>query len=203
LLTLTSNYSNSLGDSGYVHISPFRLSHISEPQTHAFNTPYQLSKVPPRVVAQLQLFGGVQHHSERPADADVYSHPLTHGDALVFATDGVWDNLSPEDVLRIVSHVNVAAKCWVMGEEGAVGVNPEFSTIAGELGDGQSGESVMGLSTILAMAITREAKEASLNKKRDGPFAKEVRRRYPMENYRGGKPDDICTVVAVVVEDGL
>ena len=29
----------NLGDSGFVHISPFRLAHLSKPQTNAFNTP--------------------------------------------------------------------------------------------------------------------------------------------------------------------
>jgi protein phosphatase PTC7 len=36
----------------------------------------------------------------------------------------------------------------------------------------------------------------------DGPFAKEVQKYYPNEDWRGGKVDDICVVVAIVVEEG-
>ena len=53
----------------------------------------------------------------------------------------------------------------------------------------------------MALAITKEAKEASLNTKRDGPFAREVQRYYPGENWHGGKADDICTVVAIAIEE--
>ena len=57
------------------------------------------------------------------------------------------------------------------------------------------------LQSKLATNIVSEAKSASLDTRRDGPFAKEVQRHYPGENYRGGKVDDICVVVAVVVEE--
>jgi len=59
----------------------------------------------------------------------------------------------------------------------------------------------MSVAAMVAMAVTKEAKEASLNTKRDGPFAREVQRLYPSENWRGGKADDIACVVAVAVED--
>ena len=155
------------------------------------------------MLAQMQLFGSSEHYAEKPSDADLYQHKLTHGDVLVFATDGVWDNLSPEDALRIVSGLMVKFKGWIMGKDDAVGVSSEFTSLA-KASDHKSTikDSPTGLATYIATAITREAKEASLNKRRDGPFAKEVRRHFPGENYSGGKPDDVCTVVAVVLEDG-
>jgi protein phosphatase PTC7 len=151
----------------------------------------------------MKLFGGSEHYAEKPTDADLYQHRLTHGDVLVFATDGVWDNLSPEDALRIVSGLMVKFQGWTINEDDAVRVSSELTSLA-KAADSKvtTKESVTGLATYLATAITREAKEASLNKRRDGPFAKEVRRHFPGENYNGGKPDDICTVVAVVLEDG-
>lgn len=199
-----TNMNSSLGDSGYAHLSPFRLNYISPAQTHAFNTPFQFSKLPPKMLAQVALFGGAKPYSELPSDAAVKSLNLSHGDVLVFATDGVWDNLSPEDALRIVSRLMVQLQGWVVPEEGSSDVNPDFATIVKEAVmkiPGKS-ESITGLSALLAAAITHEAKEASLNEKRDGPFAKEVQRYYPDENWRGGKPDDICTVVAVVTKEG-
>jgi len=164
---------------------------MSEAQTHAFNTPYQMSKVPAELVRQMQLFGS-EHFAQKPADADIYRHKLSHGDVLVFATDGVWDNLSPEDVLRIVSAIMVKARAWEVDGKGGAKASPGLVIDEREDQD---------LSAILAKAIVREAKECSLNSTRDGPFAKELKRQVPFENYRGGKPDDICVIVGVVVED--
>lgn len=69
--------------------------------------------------------------------------------------------------------------------------------------EGQGGEmmEVRCLSAVLATAITHEAKAASLDRKRNGPFAREVQKHYPQENWTGGKADDICTIVVVVVEN--
>ena len=53
----------------------------------------------------------------------------------------------------------------------------------------------------LAVAIAKEAKDTGLDTRRDGPFAKEVQRYYPGENWHGGKPDDIAALIAVVVEE--
>jgi protein phosphatase PTC7 len=73
--------------------------------------------------------------------------------------------------------------------------------IEGGKGEGTA-EEVPSLQSFLAVGITGEAKAASVNTKIDGPFAKEVQRYYPHENWRGGKVDDICVVVAVVCEEG-
>ena len=48
----------------------------------------------------------------------------------------------------------------------------------------------------------QEAKVAGLDRRRDGPFAKEVKMRYPQEGWEGGKPDDIAVVVCVAVQEG-
>jgi protein phosphatase PTC7 len=72
-----------------------------------------------------------------------------------------------------------------------------------EVDDGSGGaEEIPSLQSFLAVGITREAKAASVNTKKDGPFAREVQKRYPFEYWRGGKVDDICVLVAIVVEDG-
>ena len=198
----------NLGDSGYAHLSPLRLNSVSQPQTHAFNTPFQLSKIPPRVVAQAALFGG-QPYADYPTDAHITRCELAHGDVLVLATDGVWDNLSPEDILRTICRVMVGMGGWLLRPSGgAVDVSAEFSALAKRLPSSSTsvlekaeefGDKAGNLSAVLASAVTREAKEASLNQKRDGPFAREMQRLYPEENWRGGKADDICTLVVLVV----
>ncbi|KAK0119866.1 hypothetical protein ONS95_011296 [Cadophora gregata] len=190
----------NLGDSGFVQLRLNAIHNYSEPQTHAFNTPYQLSIVPEKVLAQAAAFGGEQL-CDFPKDANVSQHLLRHGDVLVFASDGVWDNLSSQDILRIVSKIMLGARAWEHSD-GGVGVGkslPQFIMAD----DGKSGaEEIPSLQSFLAVGITSEAKSASMNTRVDGPFAREVQKYYPHENWRGGKVDDICVVVAVVCEDG-
>lgn len=133
-----------------------------------------------------------------PKDASITNHEVRHGDVLVFATDGVWDNLSSVDLLKIVSRQMQALQAWVRGEKG-VGVGDALSSLT----KNSVIEGLGPLQTVLAMAITAEAKSASMNTKVDGPFAREVHRRFPSESYRGGKIDDICVLVAVVVTGDL
>ncbi|KAL2070584.1 hypothetical protein VTL71DRAFT_13610 [Oculimacula yallundae] len=190
----------NLGDSGFVQLRLNAIHNISEPQTHAFNTPYQLSIVPEKVLAQAAAFGGEQLR-DFPADANLTQHQLRHGDVLVIASDGVWDNLSSQDILRIVSKVMLGAKAWEH-TDGGVGVGKSLQEFT-SADDGKGNmEDIPSLQSFLAVAITSEAKSASMNTRVDGPFAREVQKYYPHENWSGGKVDDICVVVAVAVEEG-
>ncbi|TAQ85302.1 hypothetical protein B7494_g6364 [Chlorociboria aeruginascens] len=190
----------NLGDSGFVQLRLNAVHNYSEPQTHAFNTPYQLSVVPEKMRAQSATFGGTWLR-DFPKDAIVSQHSLRHGDVLVFASDGVWDNLSSQDILRIVSKLMVGARAWEHTQEGIrVGSNLHAFTIGN---DGKSSsEETPTLQSFLAMRITGEAKAASVNRTVDGPFAREIQRYYPYERWSGGKVDDICVVVAIVVQEG-
>lgn len=194
---------SSLGDSGYIVLSPGKIKARSDFQTHAFNTPFQMSKLPPRLRAQEAIFGGSRHFSETPADADITRHALKHGDIVLFATDGVWDNISAQDTLDIVAKVMVEQGAWFQSHNFADAetmLNASvIRNIASEVGNGK-GDSGF-LPGLLASNVMRAAKLAGLDRKRDGPFAKEVKRLYPQEGWMGGKPDDIAVVVAVVVEE--
>ncbi|KAF2459889.1 phosphatase 2C-like domain-containing protein [Lineolata rhizophorae] len=194
----------NLGDSGLMHFSPNAVRFATSPQTHAFNTPYQLTKMPPRILAQMALFGpnqrrggGGGYHAETPADAATSSHAVRHGDVLVLATDGVWDNLSPADALRLVSRYMGGLGGWVAADGDGGSESSRRGSAAMQEGVGGGGAAT--LQEMLAVAIAREAKAASLDHRRDGPFAREVQRNFPGENWHGGKADDICVVVAVVV----
>ncbi|KAF2270672.1 5-azacytidine resistance protein-like protein azr1 [Lojkania enalia] len=188
----------NLGDSGFMHLGLNAVRHFTQPQTHAFNTPYQLSKTPERMLVQMAVFGGTSALSDLPKESNVTHHRVRHGDVLVFATDGVWDNLSPQDALSIVSRCMVDMGAWVE-KDGATDVSRELHQLAQAASDGKADAS--SLQAKLAIAIAKEAKETSLNSRRDGPFAKEVQKHYPGENWHGGKPDDIAVLVAVVVEN--
>jgi protein phosphatase PTC7 len=115
----------------------------------------------------------------------------------VFASDGVWDNLNSQDILRIVSLRMTALQAWRVGDNGMI-----LDDAFGRLTDYDEAEvsQVDTLQGLLAASIAGEAKMASLDIRRNGPFAKEVRRYFPGENWDGGKPDDICVIVCVVLQ---
>lgn len=194
---------HSLGDSGFLIFGPGKVAHRSSIQTHAFNTPYQLSKVPPRMQAQHAIFGGSTHFSETPKQADVEKHQLKHGDIVLFATDGVWDNLSAQDTLAIVTKVMEENGFWFRSHNFAGAETMLNETMVRSLPKalGQKQDQEGYLPALLATAVMREAKAAGLDQRRNGPFAKEVIKHYPQEGWEGGKPDDIAVVVCVAVED--
>ncbi|ORY62179.1 phosphatase 2C-like domain-containing protein [Pseudomassariella vexata] len=187
----------NLGDSGFVQLRLNAVHSYSEPQTHAFNTPYQLSVIPASMLARAAAFGGAQL-CDHPKDADVTKHTLKHGDILVVASDGLWDNLFNQDILRIASRLMTGSGAWQVSEGGTRVVDDLAPLTQAE----ESTQRPATLQSALALEITKAAKAASMNKRVDGPFAKEVQKYYPQEGWHGGKVDDICVVVVVVSEDG-
>ena len=189
----------NLGDSGFLQLRLGTVHHYSNPQTHAFNTPYQMSLTPPDILRQARIFGSMPL-DDKPDRADLADHMLRHGDVLVLATDGVWDNLDSQDVLKIVSRIMRESGAWHL-------VPTKGYTISDKIGDlthsGRAREVLQmqgSLQSVLAAEIVGEAKSAGLNKKRDGPFAKAVMKEYPYDPYQGGKPDDIAVLVVVPVD---
>jgi protein phosphatase PTC7 len=150
------------------------------------------------MLVQMAVFGGSSSLSDLPKESSVTHHRVRHGDVLIFATDGVWDNLSPQDVLGVVSRNMIEIGAWVE-KDGTIEVGPLLSQLT-QVTSGRKANS-SALQARIAIAIAKEAKETSHNTRRDGPFAKEVQRYYPNENWHGGKPDDIAAVVAVVVDE--
>ncbi|KAI1131268.1 protein serine/threonine phosphatase 2C [Nemania abortiva] len=186
----------NLGDSGFVHLRLNAVHTYSEPQTHDFNTPYQLSIVPASMLARAAIFGGAQL-CDYPKDADVTQHNLKHGDILVLASDGVWDNLFNQEILRIASRVMTGIGAWKTSDGGIRVVDNLRQFTEPE----ESAQRPITLQSALAVEIAAKAKAASTNQRLDGPFAKEVQKYYPHENWHGGKIDDICVVVLVVSDN--
>ena len=190
-------HNNSLGDSGFIQFRLNAVHHFSKPQTHAFNTPFQLSVIPPKILALSRAFGGGQL-SDIPEDSNDTSHEVRHGDVLLFATDGVWDNLSARELLKLVSRQMTGFHAWKTGDGGTY-VSKRIHDLTQDGGVPKQYEDT--LQTLLAVNVVEETKAASTNTQRDGPFAKEVQKLYPQENFHGGKVDDICVIVAIVVQD--
>lgn len=204
----------NLGDSGSVLLRKAAVHSYSVPQTHGFNTPFQLSVIPPRMRAQANVFGGA-FLEDFPKDASVTNVQMQHGDVLMLATDGVFDNLNNQDILKLITSRMVMTGAWTAAESG-VGVSENLRALAAPGGlvdalptppgspmkDSEHGlEGDVTLQSLLAATIAGEAKKASVDYRRDGPFAKEAQRYYPGDYYRGGKVDDICVVVVVAVDD--
>ncbi|KAI0817806.1 protein serine/threonine phosphatase 2C [Xylaria sp. FL0064] len=188
----------NLGDSGFVHLRQNAIHAFSSPQTHAFNTPYQLSIIPTSMLARAATFGGAQL-CDYPKDADVTQYNLKHGDILVFASDGVWDNVFNQDILGIVSRTMMDVGAWRKSEDGIRVADSLRRFTSGY----KSHRRLVTLQSALAIEIAARAKTASTNQRVDGPFAKEVQKYYPAENWRGGKIDDICVVVLVVIDNRI
>jgi protein phosphatase PTC7 len=193
----------NLGDSGFLQLRLGTVHHYSNPQTHAFNTPYQMSLTPPDILRQARIFGSMPLN-DQPDRADLADHMLRHGDVLVLATDGVWDNLDSQDVLKIVARIMRESGAWTLVPTKGYAVSETISTLTSREAAQKLGLKMQGsLQSTLAAAIVGEAKSAGLNKHRDGPFAKAVMKEYPYDPYHGGKPDDIAVLVVVPVDHGM
>ena len=210
----------NLGDSGSVLFRSAAVQHYSAAQTHGFNTPYQLSIIPPRMRAQASIFGGA-YLEDYPRDAAVTSLHMQHGDVLMLATDGVFDNLNNQDILKLVTRQMTLTGAWTGAPPTyAIGPSdqldklskpggltdilspPPNSNNANTKNDESGRYKSFTLSSLLATTITGNAKVASLDLRRDSPFAKQYQRYYPFDHYRGGKVDDICVLVVVAVDKG-
>ena len=191
----------NLGDSGFLQLRLGAVHHYSNPQTHAFNTPYQLSIAPPHILAQAAIFGGTPL-ADQPDKAELADYMLHHGDVLILATDGVWDNLNSQDVLGVVSAQMRHYSAWKRTAAEGFAVSDKLAALTrpGGLGAGTTQQTLQG---VIAAAVAGEAKIQSMNARRDGPFAREVHKHHPEDLYHGGKVDDICVVVLIPVENSM
>ena len=87
----------NLGDSWCGLFRGYKLINETNFQTHNFNTPYQLAKIPFQIVRQAELEGR-RYIIDTPDRADEYSWDLQKDDIIMFATDGVTDNVIPNDI---------------------------------------------------------------------------------------------------------
>lgn len=189
----------NLGDSGFVLLRIGTVHRYSIPQTHAFNTPFQMSKTPPEIMTQAAIFGGLPLN-DSPDHADITDEQLQQGDVVVFATDGVWDNLSAQDVLNIVSKVMRDLGAWDKTDEKGITVTEKLADLVKSDQPSVDDKRQWSLQSVIASHIVGEAKIASQDRKRDGPFARAVQKEYPMERWHGGKVDDITALVLIAVE---
>ncbi|XP_023169426.1 protein phosphatase PTC7 homolog isoform X2 [Drosophila hydei] len=89
-------YAANIGDSGLLIIRDGAIVCRSLEQQHHFNTPYQLAVPPPGQ--------GLNVLTDGPECAALLEFDMQPGDILILATDGVYDNVSEELLLQVLSH---------------------------------------------------------------------------------------------------
>ena len=157
--------SANLGDSGFIVLRPsldgtvFEVKNRSVHMEHEFGRPYQL---------------GHHDHGDKPEDAHFEQAALRPGDVLVLGSDGLYDNLSDEDIADLIT------------KTAGTTANKTNSTAAWS----------HALASSCARVLASHAFEASVNKTADTPYSRAATEFFDMV-YSGGKRDDITVVVAL------
>lgn len=82
-------YASNLGDSGFLVVRQGDLLFMSPQQQHEFNFPYQL--------------GSADSMADSPSAAQTFSISVQPGDVVVAATDGLFDNVYPDEAAAMVA----------------------------------------------------------------------------------------------------
>ncbi|XP_030563283.1 protein phosphatase PTC7 homolog isoform X1 [Drosophila novamexicana] len=91
-------YAANIGDSGLLVIRNGAIVCRSLEQQHHFNTPYQLAVPPPGQ--------GLNVLTDGPECAALLEFDMQIGDILILATDGVYDNVSEDLLLQVLTHAS-------------------------------------------------------------------------------------------------
>lgn len=186
--------------------------HKTAEQTHGFNTPKQL---------------GADKASDSPRDAQNLPLPVRAGDFLILATDGLWDNIYPQQVSAILAKLNLAPchayarmarvrylealqverkLAAAAGDAAAAAVPLETRKILGiapeVVTDAQLAAQEKECRSMLASAaslIVTAAQKAGNDPKLHSPFAAAAAK--AGFRFQGGKADDVAVVVALAVAD--
>jgi protein phosphatase PTC7 len=108
---------------------------------------------------------------------------LEHGDVVVFATDGLTDNLYAHEILGLVTDGMLEYKSWHFSNKDHIECSDDPSH---------------GCQAI-ARSLVRTAMNASLDPNINSPFAAQLRKDLGFIS-QGGKPDDITVLVLTVCE---
>lgn len=160
----------NLGDSWCGQFRDFKCIQQTKFQTHGFNTPYQLSIIPESLQREAAKQGR-KYITDVPNDADVYKFKLEKNDIVVFATDGLTDNVVPEDL--------------------EVFLRDQYDS------DIEKNKKPQVDLQKLADKLVEGVKSLSLNPNYPSPFSQELSA-LTGQRYSGGKQDDITVVVLQV-----
>jgi len=97
--------SANLGDSGFSIVRQTSIVHRQNSQTHFFNCPKQLTKLPTNAGRRF-----ARACVDSPSEAEIYEAKLRDGDIVVAYTDGFSDNVFPSEMATICSLVARSGK---------------------------------------------------------------------------------------------
>ena len=83
----------NMGDSGFLIIRNQKILLQSSEHQHQFNFPYQLGRNK----------YGEPHGEDRPSDAEMYQINLENNDIIIMGSDGLFDNVWPNEILAVVN----------------------------------------------------------------------------------------------------
>lgn len=169
----------NLGDSGFMILRKgpdgMEIIEQSQEQQHKWNTPFQLTRVPPLPPALVQQLKLNMANLDTTDKCDTYRHTIREGDLILLFSDGFRDNLWDNEILKIVD----------------CALSPIFGALVGLAEHATPPERV-------AHALALAARERGLDGNADVPFNVEARRLFP--DYQvGGKLDDVVVIAAWVV----
>jgi len=154
-------YTANIGDSGFLVFRGGRVVHRSHEQQHYFNTPFQLSLPPPNMATEVL--------SDAPESADRYEFSVKHGDVILLATDGIFDNI-PDSVLV-----------------------KEVGSLQRGRFDAPNAAEIQACANSIALIARKLSQDESFL----SPFAKNARLS-GFSNVVGGKEDDVTVILAAV-----
>lgn len=167
----------NLGDSGFMVLRkrPNGMTIVAQSidQQHCYNTPYQLLRLPPALIARRGL---VIRHIDTASDCQTYRFGLRAGDLVLLFSDGLRDNLHDREILHIVDRA----------------LPPTLAGLAGQPDCATPPDRV-------ARALALAAKRRSVDPSAQVPFVDYSRRHGQMTC--GGKVDDITVVAAWAVPE--
>jgi len=195
----------NIGDSTTIIIR-FSLDQMSskillrtEEQQHNFNAPYQLAKIPEGLKPLSKKGEGNKRKfwKDKVSDAVLYQTTVKEGDIIISGTDGLFDNLFTEDITNITDVF--MTECLANSSSSSLNTHsntPEYTTKQMDLFSKTNAKT-------LAHELVKEAWRKSRNKKLATPFAnrfdsRKIKKEGQLLVWKGGKPDDICAVVAFV-----
>lgn len=130
----------------------YRCLHESQEQTYYFNAPYQLSIIPKQFLEDAEARGS-KYLMNVPSEADDYKEQLQSGDVVVFTTDGMIDNIGPEDIaMYLDDHLTTQDSYKKIGEFNKdlvahtvqVAKNPQFQSVFAQRLSKMTGQSYIG-----------------------------------------------------------
>ncbi|KAI9205726.1 phosphatase 2C-like domain-containing protein [Polychytrium aggregatum] len=195
----------SIGDCGLLIIRQNEAIFRTEEQQHSFNFPFQLGT----------------GSTDLPSDAQSYHVHVREGDIVVVGSDGVFDNLTDEEIVEIVKAEQIISTHTI--EATAFQITPDGGEFVPEDSDSDDtavpktesvvietvtsshdvSPTVRTIQTVkvdpslIATKILKRAREIAEDSRHVGnPF--QTRAMEEGLYYRGGKMDDITVVVGVI-----